>query len=75
MEITVFIMAVTTKEFKIKGTGLMLGYNNDVLIVVLYIKYRGPILRVTSQALGSDDSNLDQSAISIQILLEPSTVT
>ena len=30
-------MAVTTKEFKIKGTGLMLGYNNDVLIVVLYV--------------------------------------
>ena len=40
-----------------------------------YVKYRGPILRVTSQALGSDDSNLDQSATSIQILPEPSGVT
>ena len=26
-----------------------------------YIKYRGPILRVTSPALGSDDLSLDQS--------------
>ena len=35
----------------------------------------GPILRVTSPALGSDDLNLDQSATSIQILLEPALVT
>ena len=34
-----------------------------------WVTYRGPILRVTSQALGSDDSTLDQSATSIQILL------
>ena len=35
----------------------------------ILVKYRGPILRVTSQALGSHDSTLDQSATSIQILL------
>ena len=35
------------------------------------VKYRGPILRVTSPALGSDDLNLDQSGTSIQILPEP----
>ena len=35
-----------------------------------HVKYRGPILRVTSQALASDDSTLDQSATSIQILLQ-----
>ena len=40
-----------------------------------YVKYRGPILRVTSLALGSDDLNLDQSAMSIQILPEPNAVT
>ena len=39
------------------------------------LKYRGPILRVTSQALGSDDLTLDQSATSIQILPEPALVT
>ena len=33
------------------------------------LKYRGPLLRVSSPALGSDDSSLDQSATSIQILL------
>ena len=33
------------------------------------LKYRGPILHVMSPALGSDDSSLDQSATSIQILL------
>ena len=33
-------------------------------------KYRTPILCVTSQALASDDSTLDQSATSIQILLQ-----
>ena len=32
------------------------------------VKYRGPILHVTSQALNSDDLTLDQSATSIQIL-------
>ena len=41
----------------------------------IYVKYRGPILRVTSPALGSDDLTLDQSAMSIQILLEPALVT
>ena len=35
------------------------------------LKYRSPILRVTSPALGSDDSSLDQSETSIQILPEP----
>ena len=35
------------------------------------LKYRGPILRVTWSALGSNDLNLDQSGTSIQILLEP----
>ena len=39
------------------------------------VKYRGPILHVTSQALGSNDSNLDQSVTSIQILPEPNAVT
>ena len=39
------------------------------------VKYRGPILRVTSPALGSDDLTLDQSATSIQILPEPALVT
>ena len=34
------------------------------------IRYRGSILRVKSPALGSDDSSLDQSATSIQILLQ-----
>ena len=38
-------------------------------------EYRGPILRVTSPALGSNDLSLDQSGTSIQILLEPNTVT
>ena len=37
------------------------------------LKYRGPILRVTSPALGSDDLSLDQSGTSIQILHEPNT--
>ena len=41
----------------------------------IYIKYRGPILRVTSQALGSDDLTLDQSATSIQIIFPESAVT
>ena len=36
-----------------------------------YVKYRGPILHVTSLALGSDDLNFDQSATSIQIFPEP----
>ena len=39
------------------------------------VKYRGPILRVMSQALGSDDSTLDQSATSIQIILPEPAVT
>ena len=39
------------------------------------LKYRGPILRVTSPALGSDDLSHDQSGTSIQILPEPNTVT
>ena len=34
------------------------------------VKYRGPILCVMSPALGSDDLILDQSATSIQILLQ-----
>ena len=38
------------------------------------LKYRGPILHVTSPALGSDDLTLDQSATSIQILPEPALV-
>ena len=45
-----------------------------LLIEALYIKllkYRGPILRVTSPALGSDDLSLDQSGTIIQILTEP----
>ena len=33
------------------------------------LKYKRLILHVTSQALGSDDLTLDQSASSIQILL------
>ena len=44
-------------------------------MLVSEIKYRGLILRVTSQALDSDDLNLDQSAKSIQILPEPNAVT
>ena len=40
-----------------------------------FLKYRGPILRVTSQALGSDDLTLDQSATSIQIILPEPAVT
>ena len=40
----------------------------------LQLKYRGPILRVTSPALGSNDLSLDQSATSIQILQEPNAV-
>ena len=39
------------------------------------LKYRGPILRVTSPALGSDNLTLDQSAMGIQILPEPVLVT
>ena len=42
---------------------------------VFLVKYRGPILRVTSPALGSDDLSLDQSETSIQILPEPNAVT
>ena len=34
----------------------------------IVIKYRGPILRVTSPETGSDDMSLDQSETSIQIL-------
>ena len=34
------------------------------------LKYNGPILRVMSQALGSNDLMLDQSVMSIQILLQ-----
>ena len=37
-------------------------------------KVQSAILRVTSQALGSDDLTLDQSATSIQILPEPALV-
>ena len=40
-----------------------------------YVKYRGPILYVTSPVLGSDDLSLDQSGTSIQILIEPNAVT
>ena len=40
-----------------------------------FVKYRGPILRVTSPALGSDDLSLNQSGTSIQILPEPNAVT
>ena len=39
------------------------------------LKYRGPIIRVTSPASGSNDLSLDQSGMSIQILLEPNAVT
>ena len=39
------------------------------------LKYTGPILRVMSPALDSDDLTLDQSATSIQILPEPALVT
>ena len=39
------------------------------------LKYRRPILRVTSPALGSNDLSLDQSETSIQILPEPELVT
>ena len=38
---------------------------------IILLKYRGPILRVTWPALGSDDLNFDQSGTSIQILPEP----
>ena len=37
------------------------------------VKYAGQILRVEQPALGSDDSNLDQSGMSTQILPEPNT--
>ena len=40
-----------------------------------YVKYRGPILHVTSPVLGSDDLSLDQSGTSIQILIEPNAAT
>ena len=40
-------------------------------VLVGDLKYRGPILRVTWPALGSNDLNLDQSGTSIQILPEP----
>ena len=36
------------------------------------VKYRGPILHVTSLAIGSDDLTLDQSVTSIQIILPES---
>ena len=39
--------------------------------VAFYLKYRGLILQATWPALGSDDLNLDQSGMSIQILPEP----
>ena len=42
-------------------------------VSIVVVKYRGPILRVTRPALGSYDSNLDQSGMSIQILPEPNT--
>ena len=38
------------------------------------LKYRGPILHVTSPALGSNYLTLDHSATSIQILPEPALV-
>ena len=38
-------------------------------------KVQSAILRVTSQALGSDDLTLDQSATSIQIVLPEPVVT
>ena len=38
------------------------------------LKCRGLILRVTSAASGSNDLSLDQSGMSIQILLEPNVV-
>ena len=38
------------------------------------LKYGGPILCVTSPALGSDDLSLNQSGMSIQILPEPNAV-
>ena len=41
---------------------------------VSVLKYSGPILCVTSPALGSYDLSLDQSGTSIQILPEPNTV-
>ena len=44
------------------------GYSKTVL------KYRGPILHVMSQALGSNDLSLNQSGTSIQILPEPNAV-
>ena len=40
----------------------------QVIPIFFKVKYRRPILRVTSPALGSDYLNLDQSATSIQIL-------
>ena len=52
------------------------GYKISVwTIFILLVKYRGPILLVTSQALGSDNSTLDQSATSIQIILPEPAVT
>ena len=52
------------------------GYKISVwTIFILLVKYRGPILLVTSQALGSDNSTFDQSATSIQIILPEPAVT
>ena len=50
-------------------------YGIDFFQSIEWVKYRGPILRETSPALGSNDLKLDQSAMSIQILLEPKLVT
>ena len=63
---------------KIKGNRWKVFQSTYIYLVVFtctVIKYRGPILHVMSPALGSDVWNLDQSAMSIQILPEPNAVT
>ena len=50
-----------------------LGVEFDQFHIMIFLKYWGPILRVTLPALGSDDLSIDQLGTSIQILPEPNT--
>ena len=82
-----FYIPLFSKSYFLNGNineGFLSSWNQDEIwltIVVqrilnpLYVKYRGPILRVMSPALGSNDLSLDQSGTSIQILPEPNAVS
>ena len=77
----IVIIFETQKELVIPMSSSNESLEETFLIVQAFASWsmgtkdRGPILRVTSQALGSDDSTLDQSATSIQIILPEPEVT